>query len=508
MSNPARVRRSPMHDPHRAAGRAGFVAVLACAMALVGFAVPAAAASMTPAVIIGGPLTAVDDSASVVKNGSLLLNILDNDIAPDANPVHVIPNWTSPAHGVIAYLKTQTGALEYRPSSDFTGIDTFQYQIEGSGYYSAWATVTITVQPSTNVPPVGVDDTFTVPSGKATDLAVVANDTDPDNDALSLYEISAAPAHGTVVIKDAAAGIASYQPTAGFSGDDFFFYYVQDAPGAVNGQIGVHVTVESPTFSGTDPVVTGTPAVGETLTVEPGTFTPSDGVTLSYQWTRDWGEIVGATASTYDLTAADAGRYVRATVTAVRGGETVILSSDNVAVPVVNVVPPSVTGTATVGHTLLASPGTWSSPPGLTFGYQWLRDGTPISGATQSSRLLTQADAGHRIAVRVLGQSLFGDVVAGSTSRAVAAVNLTRPSFRGVLRAGKVLTASKGLWAAPGHVYRYQWLRNGKVIKGATAYRYRLTRHDRGMRIRVRVTAVRTGFPAVGALSASKRVPS
>lgn len=507
MSNPARVRRGPIHDPHRAAGRTALVAVLACAAALVGLAFPAVAATATPDVIIGGSLTAVDDSATVVKNGSVWLNILDNDITPNANPVYVY-NWTDPGHGV-ANLNSQTGEVEYLPSPDFSGTDTFTYQIRNSGINSAWATVTVMVQPSTNHPPVGAIDVVTVQSGTATDLAVIANDSDPDHDALSLYEISSGPTHGTAVIKDAAAGIASYQPVPGFSGDDVFYYYVQDALGAVNGQIAVEITVKSATFSGTKPVVIGTPAVGQTLTADPGDYTPSDGVTLSYQWSGSGGQIDGATASTYTVTAADAGTSLSTTVTAVRGADTLILTSDSVAVPVVNVTQPSITGTATVGHTLVASPGTWLSAPGLTFGYRWLRDGTPISGASLSSYLLTPADAGHRIAVRVLGQKApFADVVASSTPRVVAALNLTRPSFRGVLRAGHVLTASKGLWAAPGHVYRYQWLRNGKVIKGATTYRYRLTRHDRGKWIRVRVTAVRTGFPAVSAVSAGKRVHS
>jgi hypothetical protein len=506
MSNPARVRvrLGPIHEPHRAAGRTALVALLTSAAALVGLAFPAAAATATPTVVVGASLTAVDDSASVVKNGSVWLNVLDNDIAPNADPVW-ISNWTSPAHGV-ADLNGETGMVEYFPAYDFSGTDTFDYLIQSSGY-SSWATVTVTVQPSTNNRPLGVIDLVTVPSGATTDLAVIANDTDPDNDALSLYEISTPPSHGTAVIKDAAAGIASYQPTPGFSGHDVFYYYVQDVNGAVFGQVAVEITVESATFSGTNPVITGTPAVGQTLTAEPGDYTPSDGVTLSYQWIRNGVYIDGATASTYTATAADGGTYLSATVTAVRGGETVILNSNSVTVPVVNEVPPSITGTATVGHTLLTSPGTWLSAPGLTFGYQWLRDGTPISGATLSSYLLSQADAGHLIAARVLGQNApLDDVVASSAPRAVAALNLTRPSFRGVLRAGRLLTASKGLWAAPGHVYRYQWLRNGKVINHATAYRYRLTHHDRGKRIRVRVTAVRTGFPAVHAVSASKRI--
>ncbi|MEU4362459.1 family 43 glycosylhydrolase [Promicromonospora sp. NPDC023987] len=62
--------------------------------------------------------------------------------------------------------------------------------------------------------------------------------------------------------------------------------------------------------------------------------------------------------------------------------------------------PPKVRGKAAVGGTLAGTPGTWDKD-GLTFSYQWLRDGEPVAGATRQTRRLTSADVGHRMSVEV-----------------------------------------------------------------------------------------------------------
>ncbi|WP_182525364.1 family 43 glycosylhydrolase [Nocardioides dongkuii] len=61
---------------------------------------------------------------------------------------------------------------------------------------------------------------------------------------------------------------------------------------------------------------------------------------------------------------------------------------------------PRVTGTAVVGHRLTATAGTWDRDD-VTVGYQWLRDGDVVPGATGRRYRLGAADVGARIAVRV-----------------------------------------------------------------------------------------------------------
>ena len=72
-----------------------------------------------------------------------------------------------------------------------------------------------------------------------------------------------------------------------------------------------------------------------------------------------------------------------------------------ITVPTItSVTAPVISGTATVGHTLTASPGTWSvtSP---TLAYRWNRAGAPIDGATAASYSPVAADAGRAITVTV-----------------------------------------------------------------------------------------------------------
>src|SRR4051812_14081801 len=66
---------------------------------------------------------------------------------------------------------------------------------------------------------------------------------------------------------------------------------------------------------------------------------------------------------------------------------------------------PTVSGTAQVGARLTASAGDWA-PSGIAFGYQWLRNGHPIAGATAAGYRLRPADAGAGIRVRVTGTKL------------------------------------------------------------------------------------------------------
>lgn len=75
------------------------------------------------------------------------------------------------------------------------------------------------------------------------------------------------------------------------------------------------------------------------------------------------------------------------------------------------------------------------------------------------------------------------------TYRVPAPENTVRPTVAGTAKVGKRLTARPGAWTPRPASYRYQWLRGGRPIRGATRATYALTRADGGKRISVRVTA-------------------
>ncbi|HXV07901.1 MAG TPA: putative Ig domain-containing protein [Burkholderiales bacterium] len=82
-----------------------------------------------------------------------------------------------------------------------------------------------------------------------------------------------------------------------------------------------------------------------------------------------------------------------------------VSTSFNLSVANVNDAPagsPTINGTANEGQTLTADASGISDADGLgTFSYQWLRDGSVISGATGSGYVLGDADVGGQMSVRV-----------------------------------------------------------------------------------------------------------
>jgi hypothetical protein len=73
----------------------------------------------------------------------------------------------------------------------------------------------------------------------------------------------------------------------------------------------------------------------------------------------------------------------------------------------VNTVRPTVTGTAEVGMTLTSTTGTWTNATSEV--RDWMRDGSPIAGATAATYTLEPLDEGHHIAVNVTATGPGGE---------------------------------------------------------------------------------------------------
>jgi hypothetical protein len=185
-----------------------------------------------------------------------------------------------------------------------------------------------------------------------------------------------------------------------------------------------------------------------------------------------------------------------------------------------NTARPVLTGVVALGQSLSASQGSWTQDP-TSYAYQWRRcaaDGTGcanISGATAATYTIVAADAGHTLEAQVAATNSRGTKTADSKHSAVLLASPTgkkAPRISGQSRVGRRLAASKGTWDGPPQTYRFQWLRctarggSCVAVRGATHASYRLTKHDAGHRLRVRVTAANTVGRATATSRATARV--
>ncbi|MCX6401383.1 MAG: M4 family metallopeptidase [Propionibacteriales bacterium] len=167
--------------------------------------------------------------------------------------------------------------------------------------------------------------------------------------------------------------------------------------------------------------------------------------------------------------------------------------------------PPTIIAGPGVGDPFdVVYPGTWT-PAGLQFTYQWLRNGSPIVGATSASYRAVVADLGTVLSVQVTGAGGGGSVMTEAVFDGPVVPGIlgsTRPFAQGAARVGYTMTATRGFWTPSGITFKYQWLRDGKAIKGATGKTRKLTRWDRGHRLQVRVTGSKPGYTTVVRTSA------
>jgi len=149
---------------------------------------------------------------------------MDNDDLPTTGAFN-IQSTTPPANGRITVLPD--GTIDYTPDLNFFGVDTFTYTLADASGRTSTATVEVTVVNVQDSPVANADSGNTTEDTTLANIDVLANDSDPDNDTLTIT--SATAPNGTVTINP--DGTLDYTPDLHFNGTDTVTYTISDGNG-------------------------------------------------------------------------------------------------------------------------------------------------------------------------------------------------------------------------------------------------------------------------------------
>ncbi|MGH2916432.1 MAG: hypothetical protein ACRDMX_15745, partial [Solirubrobacteraceae bacterium] len=263
------------------------------------------------------------------------------------------------------------------------------------------------------------------------------------------------------------------------------------------------------------PSISGNPQPPNTLYANPGTWSVPLS-TANYQWERCGADgvsgctVVAADVAHYALTGADAGHTIVliADVTSPGRAGTAQgppLTIEAQPLPQASVMP-TVSGTPTRTHTLIADGGRWTNSP-TSLAYQWERCNgagascAAIPGATQVSYVLTAADEGFEVTIAVTAANSAGATTALGIPTAVVGgllpVATQSPELSSLgVQQGTPVSVSPASWrTTAGTTYTTQWMRcdagggSCAAIADATAFSYTPRAADVSSTLRAVITA-------------------
>jgi CshA-type fibril repeat protein len=214
----------------------------------------------TVSVTINAPPSVQNDSATVVVNGSVVIDVLANDSDPnlDATSVEIVGGSAGGKTLVVAGQGTWqvnvAGTITFTPEAAYAGAVTpIAYTVADTlGARSAQAQVSVTITGG-NAPPSVQNDSATVAVNGSVVIAVLANDSDPNGIDATSVEIVGGSNGGKTLVVDGqgtwqvnADGTITFTAAAGFSGAVTpIAYTVADTLGARSAAAQVSVTINA-----------------------------------------------------------------------------------------------------------------------------------------------------------------------------------------------------------------------------------------------------------------------
>jgi hypothetical protein len=248
--------------------------------------------------------------------------------------------------------------------------------------------------------------------------------------------------------------------------------------------------------------ITGTPAVGETLTAVASSVNPGNAA-LTYKWeTTDSTDSLG-TSSTFVPTSAQVGKQIKVTITGTAANRdpgsatsapTAAVQNGFSGTPVV-----TISDTTPVVGTAVTASLAGEDPAATSKTYQWFLGANAIPNATTDSYTPVATDVGKTLTAKVTA-SKDGYLSKTFSSAATAAVAkgdfnpVPTVAISGTPKVDEVLTATV-TDGNPVGTYTYQWYADNVAIGGAKSATFTPTGDSQvGKVITVKVTATKAGY--------------
>lgn len=183
---------------------------------------------------------AADDTAVTDEDTPVVIDVLANDF--EIGGTLSVSQVGNAMHGGVVINANNT--ITYQPGAGFSGEDHFNYTVKSTNGAIDSRQVTVTVNPVNEDPTTSNDFANTV-EDFSVEIDVLANDSDPDGDKLTVTSVSL-PEFGLALINP--DGTITYIPNRDFDGSDSFTYLASDGNG---GSTSATVFVEvSPVLDG------------------------------------------------------------------------------------------------------------------------------------------------------------------------------------------------------------------------------------------------------------------
>jgi RHS repeat-associated protein len=189
------------------------------------------------------PVTLGQDSFAVAAGGSILVDVLANDVAGTGTMDAATLTITSPPTQGAAVV--EAGKIRYTPKAGAASADSFAYRACDTAGACGATLVAVTI--TTNHSPTAVGDAYQIDAGTTLNVTapgLLANDSDPDAGDRIQARLGTGVSGGNLLLRS--DGSFTYTPATGFAGTDSFTYFVVDGSGLSSAPVTVTIEVIPP----------------------------------------------------------------------------------------------------------------------------------------------------------------------------------------------------------------------------------------------------------------------